>query len=320
MKYWLLAFLNLGICSAISAAPWVFTQTAATQPVQNSDVMGPGDSVTIVAPESEELSKPWRVTSSGDLSLPMLGTVHAAGLTTDQLAQELTQRLKAYVKEPQVSVYISEYRSQPVTVAGGVHNPGRLQTEGPKTLLTVLMMAGGVNLPGPTVTVTRDMKYGQIPLPQTIVDPQQKYSSAELRLKNVLDASSSEANLILRPNDVVSVSTNRQLVYIIGEVNRPGVVELVSQDSISVMQVLAAAGGLTKVASAHNTQIMRMDGKGLYDKTASIDLNGVLNGKVKDRALIGGDIVMVPSSRLKTYTQAAALSMAQTATYVLMRF
>jgi polysaccharide export outer membrane protein len=139
-------------------------------------------------------------------------------------------------------------------------------------------------------------------------------------LKNVLDASSAEANLILRPNDVVSVSTNRQLVYIIGEVNRPGVVELVSQDSISVMQVLAAAGGLTKVASAHNTQIMRVDGKGLYDKTASIDLNGVLNGKVKDRALIGGDIVMVPSSRLKTYSQAAALSIAQTATFVLMRF
>jgi polysaccharide export outer membrane protein len=320
MKYWLVAFLTLGICMAMSTASFVFAQTPATQPVQNSDVMGPGDSVTIVAPESEELSKAWRVTSSGDLSLPMVGTVHAAGLTTDQLAQELTLRLKAYVKEAQVSVYISEYRSQPVTVAGAVHNPGRLQTEGPKTLLTVLMMAGGVNLPGPTVTVTRDMKYGQIPLPQTIVDPQQKYSSAELRLKNVLDASSSEANLILRPNDVVSVSTNRQLVYIIGEVNRPGVVELVSQDSISVMQVLAAAGGLTKVASAHNTQIMRVDSKGLYDKTASIDLNGVLNGKIKDRALIGGDIVMVPSSRLKTYTQAAALSMAQTATYVLMRF
>jgi polysaccharide export outer membrane protein len=318
MKYWLLAFLASGICGAVPAA--FSAQMAATQPAQNSDVMGPGDSVTIVAPESDELSKAWRVTSSGDLSLPMVGTVHAAGLTTDQLAQELTLRLKAYVKEPQVSVYISEYRSQPVTVAGAVHNPGRLQTEGPKTLLTVLMMAGGVNLPGPTVTVTRDMKYGQIPLPQTIVDPQQKYSSAELRLKNVLDASSSEANLILRPNDVVSVSTNRQLVYIIGEVNRPGVVELVSQDSISVMQVLAAAGGLTKVAAAHKTQIMRMDPKGLYDKTASIDLNSLLNGKIKDRALMGGDIVMVPSSRLKTYTEAAALSMAQAATFVLMRF
>jgi len=320
MKYWLLAVLTLGICIATSTSSCVFGQTPATQPVQNSDVMGPGDSVTIVAPESEELSKVWRVTSSGDLSLPMLGTVHAAGWTTDQLAQELTLRLKAYVKQPQVSVYISEYRSQPVTVAGAVHSPGRLQTEGPKTLLTVLMMAGGVNLPGPTVTVTRDMKYGQIPLPQTIVDPQQKYSSAELRLRNVLDASSSEANLILRPNDVVSVSTNRQLVYIIGEVNRPGVVELVSQDSISVMQVLAAAGGLTKVAAAHHTQIMRADAKGLYDKTASIDLNSLLSGKTKDRALTGGDIVMVPSSRLKTYTEAAALSMAQTATYVLMRF
>ena len=118
----------------------------------------------------------------------------------------------------------------------------------------------------------------------------------------------------------MSVSTNRQLVYIIGEVNRPGVVELVSQDSISVMQVLAAAGGLTKVASAHHAQIMRVDSKGLYDKTASIDLYSLLSGKIKDRALIGGDIVMVPSSRLKTYTDAAAMSTVQAATYLLLRF
>src|SRR5580692_10412243 len=106
MRYRLVAFLISGICVAISTTSGMSAQTPATQPVQNSDVMGPGDSVTIVAPESEELSKAWRVTSAGDLSLPMVGTVRAAGLTTDQLAQELTLRLKAYVKEPQVSVYI----------------------------------------------------------------------------------------------------------------------------------------------------------------------------------------------------------------------
>ena len=91
----------------------------------------------------------------------------------------------------------------------------------------------------------------------------------EIKLKDVLDPSTAESNLAMRPDDVISVAMKPRLVYIIGEVTHPGAVELVTQDSVSVMQVLAAAGGLTKVAAPGHSGIMRVNKQGLYEKYAS---------------------------------------------------
>ena len=65
-------------------------------------------------------------------------------------------------------------------------------------------------------------------------------------------------------------------------------------DSVSVMQVLAAAGGLTKVAAASHSGIMRVDSQGLYKKLATINLKKVMKGQDEDRLLKPGDIVVVP--------------------------
>jgi len=287
----------------------------------SSVVIGANDSITIVALQSDEISKNWRVSSAGDLDLPMVGKIHAAGMTTDELQQELTTRLKRFIRDPQVTAYISEFRSQPITVAGGVERPGTFQIEGPKTLLTVLMMAGGVvKTPGPTVTVTRDKEFGTIPLSGAHTVDGGARSTIDLPLKDVLVASTPAANLEIRPHDVISVSTQQRLVYILGEVTRPGAVELVTQDSVSVMQVLAAAGGLTKVAAPGHTEIMRMDSQGLYKKVASIDLKRVMTGKIEDRLLTSGDIIVVPSSNLKIYSQVASMTAITTGMYILTRF
>lgn len=128
-------------------------------------MIGPDDGVTIVALGAEDISKTWRVSSTGELTLPMVGKIQAAGKTTEQLELELTARLKRFIREPEVTVYISEFRSETVTVEGAVQKPGRVQTEGQKTLLDVLMMAGGTSSPGPTVKVTRASAYEIIPLP-----------------------------------------------------------------------------------------------------------------------------------------------------------
>src|SRR5271165_1827380 len=88
------------------------------------DVMGADDSISIICLESDDISKTWRINSTGDVSLPLVGQIHAAGLTADGLSQKLTQELKRYIHEPHVTVYIAEFRSQPVTVTGAVHRPG----------------------------------------------------------------------------------------------------------------------------------------------------------------------------------------------------
>jgi len=243
----------------------------------------------------------------------MVGKIQAAGKTTEQLERELTSRLRHFIREPEVTVYISEFRSETVTVEGAVQKPGRVQTEGQKTLLDVLMMAGGTSSPGPTVKVTRSSRYGDIPLPEVRRDLEGTSSSVELPVKDVLDASTAAANLIMQPDDVISVSIQQQrLVYIVGEVNHAGAVELVTQNSISIVQVLAAAGGMTKVAAPAKTTILRKDSEGRYSPAGSVDLKKILAGRHEDKLLLAGDIVVVPTSNVKFYVQSVMMSAATT--------
>ena len=291
---------------------------AAHSAAQPDDVIGPDDSVAIVVLEADEISKTWRVTSAGDLDLPIVGKIHAAGSTAEQLQERLSEQLKRYIRTPHVTVYIAEFRSQPVTVSGAVHRPGTFQTEGPKTLWTVLTMAGGLDKPGSTVTITREIRYGLIPLPGAHLNAAGDHSVIDLPMKEVSNIGGAASNLLIRPNDVISVSDEQRMVYIIGEVVKPGEVELVTQDSVSTMQVLAAAGGLSKMANAHHTEIMRQNAQGLYEKVGEIDLKKLVNGKTEDRLLMPGDIVVVPSSTLKLYSGMAAMSAISTGMYAVL--
>lgn len=301
------------------ATPAPVSSTASAH--SGKDVIGADDAVTIVVLQSEELTKTWRVNGVGDLDLPLVGKIHAAGVSADQFQEKLTGALKQFIIDPQVTVYITEFRSQPVTVTGAVHRPGTFQTEGPKTLWTVLTMAGGLEKsPGAGVTITRQIKYGMIPLPYAKLSGDGQYSTASLQLKDVLDTTSAESNLLIQPNDTVAVATDERLVFIIGEVIKPGAVELVTHDSISMMQVLAAANGLSKLAAPGHSEIMRKNSQGLYEKVSSIDLKKLVNGRIEDRMLFPGDIVVVPSSTLKTYTQMAGYSAITSGFFLLTRY
>jgi polysaccharide export outer membrane protein len=290
--------------------PRLAAQDVQKTAAASGTMIGPDDGVTIVALGAEDISKTWRVSSTGELTLPMVGKIHAAGKTTEQLERELTSRLRHFIREPEVTVYISEFRSETVTVEGAVTKPGRIQTEGQKTLLDVLMMAGGTKSPGPTVKVTRASRYGNIPLPEVRRDLEGTSSSVELPVKDVLDASTAAANLIMQPDDVVSVSTQQRLVYILGEVNHTGAVELVTQDSVSIVQVLASAGGMTKIAAPARTTILRKDSEGRYSPVGSVDLKKILAGRHEDKLLLAGDIVVVPTSNVKFYLQSVMMSVA----------
>jgi polysaccharide export outer membrane protein len=285
------------------------------------DIIGAEDTLSITCLESDDISKNWRVSSTGDVNLPLVGQIHAAGLTAEAFNDQLREQLKRYIHEPHVTVYISDFRSQPVTVTGAVHRPGVFQIAGPKTLLAVLMMAGGLDHPpGASATLTRQIKYGAVPLPGAHPDADGTHSIVTLSLKEVSDASTPTSNLIVCPNDVIDVSNEQRMIYIIGEVTKPGRIELVSQDSLSLLAALAAAGGLSKMAKPQATEIMRQNSKGLYEKVGSVDLKKLSEGKLEDRMLSAGDVVIVPSSTFKQYSQIATFSAIATAFGLLTRF
>lgn len=282
-------------------------------------VIGPEDTLSILVLGADELSKEWRVSSSGELSLPQVGTFSVAGMTAEQLRQELQIRLQRFYIDPQISVHITDFRSQPVIVTGAVEKPGIIQLEGTRTLFEAIVLAGGLKDPGATVRVVRSLSRGKIVYPGARIENDE--SVVVLPVKEVMEGSGDAADLPIQAHDVIAVSTVKQprLVQITGDVNRPGAIELTSHDSISLVQAIAVAGGLTRT-SKHDIQLVHTDANGNRTSSAQIDLKKVIAGRADDYRLHDGDIVIVPSSQISAFIQAAGLSAVTTGVYVLARF
>ena len=170
--------------------------------------------------DAEEISKTWRVNSTGDIDLPMIGKVHAAGLTSEQLEKAIEDGLKRYVRNPQVTVFISDFRSQPMTIAGAVHRPGTYQIDGSKTLLSAVMLAGGPDCPTLILAAAGAIESDSIT--GAHLDDGGEHSSDGIAASEGARSQHPESNLAMRPGDVVSVAMKPRMVYIIGEVSHPG--------------------------------------------------------------------------------------------------
>lgn len=292
-----------------------------------------GREVTIAADDTlmlqvlngEELSKEWRVASSGELNLPLVGRVKVGGLTVGECEQLLTERLRRYQHDPQVTVYVQEFRSHPVSVVGAVEKPGVYQLKRHTTLFDAIVLAGGPKEAGPTVMLTRAERSGPIAHGRARTKLGEGGSaSMELvvDLKDVMSGRGPEAELEVYPDDVVSVATVKQLrlVHLSGEVNRPGSVELVQSPTMSLVKLVALAGGLTKSASAGKTMIVHIGEDGVQTSAAFVDLRKVMSGKTKDLELMPGDVVIVPANTFLSYLQTVSIPAVSTGMLLLGRF
>ena len=279
-------------------------------------ILGADDQIVIHALHAEEISdKPVRVGSDGFIKLPMIGAVHAAGLTIAQLESTLSQKLGVYVQNPEVAVSITEMKSQPVSVLGAVNTPGVIQLQGRKTLVEVLSLAGGVRQDaGYSVKITRLKEWGPIPLEGATDDSTGKFSVAEVKVSDIMEARKPEENILVMPNDVITVP-KADTIYIIGEVKKVGAYILGERQGISVLQALSMGGGLEKTASAGKAKILRASGN-TDTKRIEIDVNlkNILTGKDKDVAMQPEDILFVPGSRTKTASLRVVEAMIQIGT------
>ena len=219
---------------------------------------GAGDQIVIRAIDIEEIdNKPVLIDTRGNINLPMVGRIHAAGLTPEELETEIKTRLKKYVNEPDVTVALGELRSQPVSVLGSVQTPGVHQLQGQKTLFEVLSLAGGLRPDaGNTVKITRHLEWGRIPLPTAADDPTGQYSVASVGVKGIMSATNPQENIAVKPNDVISVP-RADIIYVIGAVRKPGGFLLGENESLGALQILALAEGLDRSAAPQHARIMR---------------------------------------------------------------
>ncbi len=278
----------------LSPAP----QVPAAEPVGRvaaAYVLGPSDVILIRAFEAEEISeKPFRVDEQGILNLPLVGRIQAAGMTVEKLEALLIERLRPHVRNPQVVVTITQFRTDPVFVVGAFRNPGIYPLQGRRTLMEVLAAAGGLQPnAGRRVKLTRRIEWGAIPLPGAVEDTDRQTSEIEISLSRLMETVNPAEDLLLQPYDTVRVAP-RETVYVNGEVLRPGMIELFERDYISATQAVSMSGGLSRDARPERAVVLRPVLDTAKRAEIPLDLRRVYAGLSNDFALQPNDILVVP--------------------------
>ena len=247
--------------------------------------VGPGDLLELKVFEVDQLSQIVRVSEDGSITLPLVGRVVVEGLTQDGVVQKLTGLLSAkYVKNPQVTNFIKEYKNQQVAVIGAVEKAGSYELVGRKNLLQIISMAGGFSeSAGNEVFILREKSDG-------------KTETIAVDLKELLVNGNQALNVPIEPNDVINVPVDREIrVFVMGRVNRPGAVKARLSEGMTLLQAIADAGGLAEGAKESAVLITRKDKSGKEQKL-KVNLKDVIKGKRKDLVLQEGDVIYVPES------------------------
>ncbi len=304
----------LALCSLMPAR----AQRAGLPASGAEYVLGPGDEIVLHVVDLDDIpDKPFRIDPSGAIDLPLAGKVEAGGLTVEQLKAVLTTKLAKYISAPHISINLTDDQSRPVSVIGAVNSPGVHQLQGPKRLIEVISLAGGVRADaGSAVIITRQTKWGALPLAGARTDETEGFSTATLSLDSLLSAKHPAENIPILPNDVISVP-KADLVYVVGDVKKAGGFQLSSHASMSVLQALSLSEGFGPAASPKNARIMRpteQDASKMQE--IPVDLQKVFAGKSPDVALYANDVLFVPNSLAKSSARRVAEAILQAGTGV----
>ena len=266
-------------------------------------VLGPNDQILIRTQAEEINEKPFRIDADGNINLPLLGRVHAGGMTLQELENDLTQRLREYIREPQVIIQVTQFRSAPVFFVGAFKTPGIYPLQGTRTLVEMLTQIGGTQ-PNASqrITITRRAEYGPIPLPGAIEDPEKKISTVEISLASLRQNVNPAEDIILQPYDVITVERAEQ-IYVTGEVLKTGGVDLGERESISIAQVLTMAGGFNRDAMRGKVRILRPIEGTTRRAAIEVDVKRIFEGKDNDVPLLPNDILYVPRSYTRLFWQ-----------------
>ena len=262
--------LAIGVGMAgVDAVAQPSTPTAAAAEYR----LGSGDVVRINVYQNPDLAIETRVTEAGLISYPLLGSIKVGGLSVTATEKLIADGLRSgnFVKQPQVTLVVTQVRGNQASVLGMVNRPGRYPIEVADMRLTdLLAMAGGTAVNGSDMVVVTGKRDG-------------KPFRAEVDMPSVFATGGTGKDMLINNGD--SIWVDRQpLVYIYGEVQRPGPMRV--ERGMTVMQSLATGGGLTQRGTQKGIRIHR---KATDGKVQVVE--PMLDDKVQD-----GDVVYVRES------------------------
>src|SRR5437879_6667329 len=249
-----LAVVHAGLSAQVASAPFPHDPGTVTSETTNRLVqgaaaagrlqdlhIGTGDLLQITMFGTQDFNADFRVSSSGDISLPPLGLVHVAGLSTSEAERLIERQLVegGFYREPRVSVFAKEYVTQGVSILGEVKNPGVYPLLADRHLLDLLSQAGG--LP-PNASKTVSITHAGQSTPSVVtLSPDPELAAT--------------ANPAILPGDTMVVAT-AGLVYVIGNVNKPGGYAM-NDNQLTVLQALPPAGRNRPMAALDKGQLVR---------------------------------------------------------------
>ncbi len=258
-------------------------------------LIGPGDLLHITIFREDNLEQKVRVKDSGEVALQLIGRVEVKGLPPAEAAERIARRYKdgGFLNQPQVAVFVEESVTQRAAVLGEVVRPGLVPLTSSRSLLDVLSEAGGL-----TTVADRHI---------TIRHPGQQPTT--VFLSNKADKALAAADILVQPGDTILVP-KAGIVYVLGDVGRPGGFVMQDDAQLSLLQALSLAAGANKTAAENNARLLRKVNGTVTEQPLA--LKAIERGKRADPQLEADDIVFVPFSMLKNVALGATSIVAAT--------
>jgi len=246
-----------------------------------------GDLLSITAYDAPELTQTVRVETDGSAKLLLLGPTRLAGMTASEAGKLIEEQLEArnFELHPQISVQITEGGSQAVSVAGEVNHPGVYPFQSGHSLLDAISMAGGFTQSADTHVTIKHRSDGEEQL------------TVELKADD--GESSLAADTPVYPGDLVIVA-RAGVVYVLGDVGRPGGIVMQDNGHLTVLKALSQAGGANYTSAPNQAYLVHKTENGYT--TTRIKVGDMLRGRVADIELVRNDILNIPTSTLKHMT------------------
>lgn len=272
----------------------VATAPPDPQPVSRDYRIGIGDVLAVTVYARPDLStsagtKGSRVDGSGNIHLPLIGSIAADGMTVSAIRDKVESALRKFVQEPSVVVEVAEYHSKPIYLMGQFRTPGVYYMDRPMTFLQGISLGNGfdasANLRG--VRLLRDKKIAPVDVYSLILDGR------------------IEQNVWLQAGDTVFIPDNRtQNVFVFGAVNKPGP-QPMPQGRMNILEAIASADPRTVGLDLTNVRIIRSltttSGELLV-----VDIEKIRRGETLPMQLMDGDVIYIPKNAFGTWNDAIA--------------
>ena len=254
----------------------IFTILLLSVPAFGQDyIVGEDDVLKVMVYDHDDMTTTVRVSGDGTIILPLLNRVNVAGMTITAISEKVSKLLAdGYIVNPQVNMFIEEFRSKKVVILGQVIKPGLYELSGVTSLLELISKAGGLTKDaGGTTIIKRKTGSGDA----------DRNDVMTIDMTRLIEKGDTSQNVMMMSGDNVYIE-KAGVYYVTGEVKKPDAYKF--EEDMTVIKAITKAGGFSDKASKGTVNIIRR----IHDREE------VMEKAKMDEPILPEDVIVVPES------------------------